>query len=151
MVDPLLSVPVSLVDGVHTQVARSPLRVGLPPLTDVDRRGLGLVDGHAPLAVDEPLPQPVQMRHRDRAQARELAPAEHGVLPAEDGLGGRSGETVVGVVHLRQQCLIFTGVLGGEPVPSVLRKPHPACAPVLGDEAADLGRGVARHLPHVPS
>jgi len=62
--------------GVHAPVARPTLRVGLPALTDPDRRGRGVVDGHAPLAVDEPLPQPVQMRYRDRAQAPELPPAE---------------------------------------------------------------------------
>lgn len=53
------------------------------------------------------------------------------------------------VVYRRKMRLIFAGVPGGEPVALVLGQPHPAGASVLGDEPAELGRGVARHLPKV--
>jgi len=108
--------------------------------------GVGLVHGKTVLAVGVHLPQAIEVCHRDLAKLGELISAVHFVLPPEDGLGRRSRQPAVGVVHLGKQRLIRTAVLREEPVALVLREPHMARAPVLGDQAAELGLGVAGHL-----
>ena len=100
-VGPLFAFPVAEVDGVDAQVAGLPVGGQSAARGDVDRSGVGLVEGEpaaAPL-----VPQVVNVAVGDRGETPEALVAVDLVLAPEDFLGGGPGELSVGLVDLDEQ------------------------------------------------
>src|SRR5665213_2693758 len=123
---------------IETQKTTFPARIGLAPLTERHRRvaGFGVVE--PPLAVALAVAQVVEMAVGYLRQALELGLAVDLELALENGLRGRPGEGLMGLIDRGQQLDIGPRVAEREAVPGVLGHPHLTTGCIAGDQPRNL-------------
>ena len=64
VIDPFVSILISLMDGIHTKVAWSTLGIRPPPLSDRDLRRPRRLITHPQFSIPAAFSEPIQLRHR---------------------------------------------------------------------------------------
>ena len=133
LVEALGAVQVALVDRINSQETGLAPGVGLAPLADGHCHWLGFGHRIAAPQVSIGLPQPVQMAMRQAGQSLETAVLEDLVLPLHETSGTSAARPAEGLVQLREQADVGSGVTPPErftgPVAAVLDLPGLAILP----------------------
>src|SRR5665213_1569427 len=119
---------------IETQKTRFPARIGLAPIADRHRRGAGFGVVEPPLAIALTVAQVVEMAVGYLRQALELGLAVDLELALENGLRGRPGEGLVGLVDRGQQLDVGPCVARRKAVSAILGYPHLTAGCIAGDQ-----------------
>ena len=101
MVHAFDSVQVALVHCVDPQIPGAAVGFRTAPLPDRHLGWTGRLVPDAALAVGAVLPQPVQLRHRERGQSLVLLLPKVVAGPLQEFLRGRPAERIVGLINGR--------------------------------------------------
>ena len=143
------SVQVTLMDGVHAQISRPALRIGLASLANGHCRGPGSLISHAALAVRPAFAQPVELRHREPRQALVRRVVELMPCPLQNLLRGRTAEGFVGLVHCGQHFDVGPRVTVRKSMPLISSWLHFAALLVAPNQARHLRPAQTGHLSQV--
>ena len=139
LVEALGAVQVALVNRINSQETGLAPGVGLAPLADGHCHWLGFGYRIAAPQVGIGLPQPVQMTMRQAGQSLETAVLKDLVLPLHETSGTSAARPAEGLVQLREQADVGSGVTPPErftgPAAAVLDLPGLA---ILPDQSRDL-------------
>ena len=139
LVEALGAVQVALVNRINSQETGLAPGVGLAPLADGHCHWLGFGYRIAAPQVGIGLPQPVQMTMRQAGQSLETAVLKDLVLPLHATSGTSAARPAEGLVQLREQADVGSGVTPPErftgPAAAVLDLPGLA---ILPDQSRDL-------------